>query len=317
MIDLKSLVTDRIAEIGVKDAAKLFGVSAGTASNWASGKTEPSIAAVQMLLAEANLESIGIFADVKTSPSDNIPLEQWEGKDVIVLLPVYRSFNADTHFTLFANYAKYGPDKIGLIQEKRTVIHESRNILIHKAMKTSANWFIFVDDDMLLPCGSPELFNDRYGAKINRMSAGFNAISRIMSHPKEKGIVGGLYFGRHPGGKAQCSSGFSTQMDNEKLHRGIYKGLKQEDWVGTGFMRIHRSVIEKYKFAIESGKFPECKPSSDQLWFGYFNPLRVGMGEDVSFCRRAAEIGIQSYVDTELVCLHTGETHFGPSNTKY
>jgi len=305
---LKKIVTDRIAELGPKEASKFFGVSLGTISNWTLGKTKPSIEAVELAMLE--------LGDAPKKEVDPDALYQWNGKRAIILLPVYRTFNPDTHFTLFANYAKYGPEKLGMIQEKRTVIHESRNILCHKALKTDSKAFIMVDDDMILPCGNPDLFNGRYGANVCLTSAGYNAVSRLMSHPEDKEIVGALYFGRHEMGKAQCSLGFSNDRENEKLRDGEYTGLVPDEWVGTGCLRIMRSALEKMKAAIDSGKWPELAPVGLDGWYGFFTPQRVRMGEDVSFGRRAKELGIQSYVDAGLVCLHNGERNFGPRNTR-
>lgn len=309
-MDFRKLVKNKIEELGVRPAAKFFGVSTGTVSNWSSGKTSPSLEAVELVLGEYDAKA---FAKEAPPPPQEV---DWEGKNVIVLQPVYRTLNADTHFTLFANYAKYGPDKIGLIQEKRTVIHEARNILAHKFLATKAEYAIMVDDDMILPCGSAPLFNGRYGAGVSEESAGFNAISRIMSHGPDKEIVGALYFGRHPNGRAQCSKGFVSDSENQALRSLKYSGLVADEWVGTGFMRIHRSVFEKFRAAIDEGKWPECKPPAEESWYGFFNPIRVRMGEDVSFCRRARELGIQTYVDTSLICLHNGECNYGPRNVK-
>ena len=308
-MDLRKLVIDKIGELGVRDAAKFFGVSAGTVSNWSTGKTSPSLEAVELVLGEQGVAIAG-------PPGIKEQEVSWEGKNVIILQPVYRTLSADTHFTLFANYARYGVEKIGLIQEKRTVIHESRNILAHKFLATNAEWAIMVDDDMILPCGSSGIFNGRYGAGVSEESAGFNAITRIMSHGRDKGIVGALYWGRHKGAKAQCSLGFSSDVENQRLTSLRYSGLLADEWVATGFMRIHRSVFEAMKQAIDGGKWPECKPPSEDSWYGFFNPMRVRMGEDVSFCRRAKELGIQSFVDTSLVCLHNGECNYGPANVK-
>jgi transcriptional regulator with XRE-family HTH domain len=131
---LRKKVVSKIEELGVKDASKFFGVSAGTVSNWATGKTSPSITALELVLS-LDSDDDWIRADARTQlPREQYcepELFQWTGKDAIILLPVYRTFNADTHFTLFANYAKYGPEKLGMIQEKRTIIHEARNILVH------------------------------------------------------------------------------------------------------------------------------------------------------------------------------------------
>ena len=142
------------------------------------------------------------------------------------------------------------------------------------------------------------------------------AISRIMSHGDKAGIVGALYFGRHSSGRAQCASGFTSDAENKKLHEFGNAGLKPEQWVGTGMLKIERWVILKLKEAIDSGEFPECKPAAPGRWYGYFSPTSVGVGEDVSFGLRAGKLGIQSYVDTGLVCLHEGGMAYGPNNTK-
>lgn len=246
-------------------------------------------------------------------------LTMWEGRKVFLMHPVYRSFNAKTHFTLFANYKEYGPSRIGMVEPvEGTVIHEARNILIDRAMKnTEAETFIMPDDDMVLPCGSAAYFNGRLEAGVSEESAGFNAISRIMSHGRDKEIVGALYFGRHKYGQAQCSWGFSSLDKCDELRAGQHKGLIPQDWVATGFIKIERTAIEKLRQAIDDGMFPECKPKPEQGWYGYFAPLSTGIGEDVSFGLRMGKIGVQSYLDASLVCLHAdGNTLYGPSNTK-
>ncbi len=317
-LNLRKVVTNHIVTLGQKEASKYFGVSIGTISNWANGITSPSIDAVELVLSDVGEDIFEALTDQQSPEviAAEAEITHWSGKDVIMLLPVYRTFSADTHFTLFANYAKYGPEKIGMIQEKRTVIHEARNILIDKFMKTDAKVAIMVDDDMILPCGNPALFNERYGAKVSKESAGLNAISRLMSHPMDKGIVGGLYFGRHATGKPQCSRGFADEQHNHQFRDGTHKGLVTSHWVGTGCIRITRECILKMKEAIDGGTWPECAPVGQGGWYGYFNPMHVRMGEDVSFGRRAFELGIQTYVDTSLVCLHNGEMNYGPHNTK-
>lgn len=246
-------------------------------------------------------------------------LSMWDGRKVMMLLPVYRTFSADTHFSLFANYAKYGAEKMGMEIVKRTVIHEARNILIDKAMKNSkAETFLMCDDDMILPIGNPAYMNGNHAADLPIRSASFNAISRIMSHGSERGIVGALYFGRHELGQAQCEQGFGRTKDqeNEKLRKFGYKDLVPTAWVGTGFMKIERWVIEKLKAEIDNGRWPVCTPHHKGSWYGYFAPQSAGYGEDISFCNRAKEIGIQPYLDASLICLHLGEKEYGPKTTK-
>lgn len=245
-------------------------------------------------------------------------LSMWEGRKVMILLPVYRTFSADTHFSLFANYARYGAEKVGMEILKRTVIHEARNILIDKFMKSGAETAIMCDDDMILPVGNAAYLNGNHDAKLPERSAGFNAISRIMSHGKEAGIVGALYFGRHELGQAQCELGFgrTKETENDKLRTFQYKDLVTTGWVGTGFIKIERWVIDKLKAEIDAGTFPEAKPHHAGSWYGYFSPIGTGVGEDVSFCTRAKKIGIQTYLDSSLICLHQGERNYGPVNTR-
>ena len=321
MTDLKKLVLDKIASLGTEKASEYFGVSTPTIFNWQLGKTRPSLDAAQLILSEHteaddvdDVDQPGVETAAQPFVTSTIPAEvtMWEGRKVMLLCPVYRSYHPYTFFTLFANYARYGPEKIGMIVEGRTLIHEARNILIAKALGSEAETFIMPDDDMVFPCGSEGLFNGKFNARVPRESAELNAISRLMSHGSDKGIIGALYFGRNEIATAQCSSAFTNSDENERLHTFTYKGLKTEEWVGTGLIKIERWVIEQMKKEIDAGRWPECKRTTEKAWDGYFTPKQVGVGEDVSFCQRAKEIGIQSYLDTSLICLHIGEKLFGP-----
>jgi hypothetical protein len=301
-MDLRKGVKDKISELGVIEASKFFGVSSGTISNWANGKTPPSLDAAQMVLEVPE-------------PPQVLPEPVWEGRKVHILLPVYKTFSAATHYSLFANYAKYGPSKIALTMQNRTLIVEARNILSHKALESDSEWFIFVDDDMVLPCGSAGIINGRYGGKIPEPGASMNAITRLMSHPAHMKIVGGLYFGRHPKGMAQCALGLKNPEESDKLRRHKYTSPISMAWVGTGLVKIHRSVFEELKKHIDSGKWPECKPVNDESWYGFWNQQGPRIGEDVSFGRRCNEIGIESYLDPVLECLHVGDVPWGSHNT--
>lgn len=304
-MDLQKLVRDKIAALGVKDAARYFGISLGTASNWSSGKTCPSVDAVQMLLEESGLLQ---------APKQELAM--WEGRKVHIGLPVYRYFSADTHYTLFANYAKYGAEKVGMTMEKRTLIYEARSILTHKFLhKTDAEWLVMADDDMVIPPGNAGIMNGNYKANMPEPSASLVGLSRLMSHPWDKKIVGSLYFGRHANGLAQNWMGFNQVHENDNLRKHVYNHLMPMEWVGTGFIRVHRSVFETMRNEIDKGRWPECKPKNETLWYGFWHPIQVGVGEDVSFGRRCSEIGIQSYLDPVLECLHIGDNPYHGRNT--
>jgi hypothetical protein len=255
---------------------------------------------------------------METERSDGFKQEditQWNGRNLQILLPVYRTVSPETHYTLFANYAKYGAEKIGLHMLSRTLIHEARNMLVDRFLKTDAEWCLFIDDDMVLPFGNAGAFAAKYGDAIPQKLAGVHAISRIMSWRSEYKIVGGLYYGRGKVGRAQCADGFRDDVSNIELHDVTKLGeIKESRWVATGFMRIHRSVFAAIKEKAAE-EWPNILPSKEDRPVGYFTPEKVGVGEDVTFCLRAAHVGIKSYVDTGLVLLHTGECHYGPKNT--
>lgn len=247
-------------------------------------------------------------------------LTMWEGRKVAILLPCYRGvLNIKTHLALFGCYKDYGPSRIALPEPvEGTVIHEARNILVHRAMQMpEVETFIMIDDDMIPPIGNEAWFNGNLRAGVRPEQARMNAISRIMSHGRDKEIVGALYFGRHEFGRAQCEWGFGSDVKNRELRNGQYQGLQAMGWVATGFIKIERTALEKMQKAIDDGVFPDLQPKPGQGWYGFFTPLSVGIGEDVSFGLRASKIGIQSYLDASLVCLHAdGNTLYGPRNVR-
>jgi hypothetical protein len=317
MVDLKQAVRDRIASLGAAEAQTFFGVSAGTISNWSSGKTPPSIAAGQKLLDEI-LPTLSP-ANQAVDMIPNLHVANWEGKSVMILFPSYKTINPITHFTLFANYAAYGADKLAMATKNLTVIHEARNFLIHVGMQNPAiTDFIMFDDDMVLPCGSEQIFNGNFRMKVRPESARLNAITQLMSHPRELGVIGGLYYGRHEFGMPQCEWGFNEQRgaNAEAFRKEQHQGLKEMPWVATGAIRIPRWVIEVKKKAIDEGRWPDLAPSPGGN-YGYFHPMKTGFGEDMSFGYRLQEIGIKSFLDASLVLGHAeGSVVWGPRNTR-
>ena len=67
-----------------------------------------------------------------------------------------------------------------------------------------------------------------------------------------------------------------------------------------GCCLIHRSVFETFLTV------PEYANDS-WTWFGrdqYWEPDTLHMGEDVSFCQRAAKLGIQTWGVSSAICTH-------------
>jgi hypothetical protein len=231
-------------------------------------------------------------------------------------------------------------------------VAHTRNACADHFLKSSLEWMITIDDDMVVPFGNSEWYKTYTGwANYPEPFASFNTIDRLMSH--EKTLVGAIYFGKHPTGcPVFCEGG--NKQEAEYVRRGPHDLCKPTKWVGTGCMLIHRSVFED----IEK-KFPNLSRMSDRTgkgqWFSSSEhtimdwvrktrtmlsdgPMTsekafkayemltaaeadakakssLAMGEDVAFCIRAREAGHQPYVDLGLICGHTGTQVFGPHNT--
>lgn len=302
--DLASLVLDKIRLLGDAKARDYFGVAHGTIIAWKTGKNLPSLAAAQKVWDESL---------ICQTP------EIWghSGKAVL-LMPIYEAMEPLTFVTLFRACRHYGMDKLTLIPRMRTLIVEARNDLAERALLTNAEWFIFPDSDCVLPCGSSALLK-KYGLNLPEHKASRNAIERLMSHPPDKLIVGALYKDRRQGNRAQCETAFRSAEQNQRLldifspshpSAQAYDGLEETGWVGFGLVRVHRSVFERMKEAAKPGGLlediapPEGREGEP---YGYFHTTRKQRGEDVVFCRRAAQLGVTTFVDLGLTLGHVGK----------
>ena len=272
-------------------------------------------------------------------------------KKVVVVLPWWKQVSPVTAFCVSQ-----------LIDRRRTsamlnfgdaFVAHSRNTCVEAFLKTTCEWMLTIDDDMVVPFGHAEWFKTHTRFDDFPESAlKLNALDRLMSH--QKTLVGALYFGRHHNGPPVYNEGAMTPQEAAFARRAPHDLVKPTRWVGTGCMLIHRSVFED----IEK-KFPRLArgPNGrDGHWFtsteaslvGRIQELRdrlqdgpldgnkayealsglesllarakdensLGVGEDVSFCLRAAVAGHQPHVDMGLVCGHLGSCCYGPRNTK-
>lgn len=221
-------------------------------------------------------------------------------------------------------------------------VAHSRNSIADQFLASSSEWMLTIDDDMVVPFGNAKWFQAFTEFKMPEKFLAWNALDRLMSHGKT--LVGALYFGRHPGGKAVYNEAGANPAENEYASKGPYDLVKPTRWVGTGCMLIHRTVFED----IEK-RFPRLARKGNKTggnWFtsteatlvdglarirdavqgkqmtgelaykmlegidgllavaGHENPL--GSGEDVSFCLRAQAAGHQPYIDLGLRCGHIG-----------
>ncbi len=300
--DLTSMVLDRIRELGDAGAATYFDASVSTIKAWRSGRNAPPIAALQRVWDESILcqspETWGAL------PTETMAL----------LLPMYETLEPVTFYTMVKAMKQYGMEKIRILPKWRTLIVEARNDLAEKALLTPSEWFVYGDADSVLPCGSVATMT-KHGCAMPTEKAARNAFVRLMSHPKDKLIVGALYKDRRGGHRAQAESAFVSPAENARLlgcYSGATKteGLEKQGWIGFGLVRIHRSVFERMKEAAKPGGVLEDiapPPGREKEPHGFFHTTRQQRGEDVVFCRRAAKIGVDVWLDTGCLLGHLGK----------
>lgn len=145
--------------------------------------------------------------------------------------------------------------------------HNSRNMVVDKATEYKATHIMFIDNDMIFP---PD------------------GIKKLIEHDFD--IVAANY---HERGFPLTST--LKFIDNKgELRKGLESDFSKTVFkcfaAGTGFMLIKMKVFEKLKkpyfFVEDRGEF--CT-------------------EDFYFCKRAHEVGIQTWCDPTVKVLHQGD----------
>jgi hypothetical protein len=323
-IDLGNLLRQRCKELGNAGAKAYFGVSERSIKYWTSGKTSEQVDAIQRVLDETHA---GI------DPLD-VTLSDWSGTKVNIAMPSRGTVSPETMFSILALMDKYPPlpdgvdDKGDTIYRRRlgfdievsTLVVHARNILATRFLKTDAEWQLWIDDDMLIPCGKPGAMMARFNCGYGEPWVGVDAISRLLYAAErcKATIVGGLYFGRHTGGRGMFAEALRDDAVNRDCHTAPRNEAKKVEWTATGCMLVHRTV---YEDILEH--FPEVraktavKDAAGQPLdvYGFFTPFATAQGEDAAFGKRANEAGHQSWVDFGCVCGHIGHKAYWHHNT--
>lgn len=260
--------------------------------------------------------------------------QMWEGRQVMLCLPHYKTSNPRTSFSLMAMF-----DRRRMAQSLDfgdAFVAHSRNKLAAGFLRSKMEWALFVDDDNVPPFGNAALYNSFTGFNLPDKFAGMHGIDRLMSHGKT--LIGGLYRGRWPQSGPVFGEGPAFTRYLEEAPRDE---IRETQWVGFGFVLIHRSVFEDIEKAFpdlardEDGSCGNWFTSSEHdlvkavqqalaesdpeimrkiLELGLAKSNRtsnLGVGEDVIFCRRAAQAGHPCFVDLGCIVAHLGEFPYG------
>lgn len=268
-------------------------------------------------------------------------------RDVMLVLPWQKQTNPMTAFSV-----------MGLADRRRihtllnfgdAFVAHSRNTCTDLFLASECQWMLTIDDDMIVPFGNGRWFNAYTGMNLPEPFASFNALDRLLASGKK--LVGALYFGRVPGGKAMFAEAATNDVETEKARRAPFNEVRPTQWVGTGCMLIHRTVFEDIEKRFPrlarkaNGKGGQWFTSSEHMAMDALGKLQtlfstgpatpekalkahqmveaalsdaqkqtcLGMGEDVQLCLRATIAGHQPHVDMGLVCGHVGHYIYGPT----
>ncbi len=227
MTYLTSLVIHKARELGPEKGAEFFGVSQQLIRQWVAGSKPVSLAAVER-----------VFEIPEGRPVE----AAWEGKQVMLLLPWYKTTNPLTAFCLLGLLNR---EKMGAAMEfGDAFIAHARNILLDRLVASNVPWGLMVDDDMILPWGNAAWFKRYTKMDIPDEFAGLHTINQLLTHNKT--LVGGLYFGRNDGGRAMYYDALMPTPQGEEENRHAHLApryeLREVGWAATGCLLINRQV---------------------------------------------------------------------------
>ena len=284
--------------------------------------------------------------DIKYVPPDEPVPALVEDKQVCITLPFYKQTNPLTAFSIMG-LINPTRTKIMLRWGDAFVIH-SRNVLADDFLKTGLPWQLTIDDDMVVPWGHAANYRNFTGFNISDQFAGLHTVDRLLSHGKTLvgGLYFGRWSGGRPV-YAEAQDAQTSAEETAFASRGPHDLCKPTRWVGTGVMLIHRSVyLDIERRFPHLARHPDTGKGGN--WFtpdggdirGPFREatavlndttgspdaraqkaieileaaerrvakMGLGVGEDVSFCLRAADAGHPANVDMGLLCGHVGST---------
>lgn len=186
-----------------------------------------------------------------------------------------------THWKFSRSFAMMKkPVQWDLLDCPRGIVDQSRNAIVQKAQEVGGfSHLLFLDDDH-------EFSNDLF--------------YKLLSHNKD--VVGALAFRRLPP-FSPCVFSWSTHRENGKL-----VVVERPDWIKTGLRRVDAMGFSAV--LIRMAIFEKLGPPP---WFKFDE-----VGEDLTFCDKCAQSGVELYCDTDLIAPHINDEGVGcDENTFY
>lgn len=155
-----------------------------------------------------------------------------------------------------------------------SLIYDSRNRLASQALHMEADYIMWFDSDMI------------FGNNTMK------ALMDVLDQNGGSGVVSGLYFRRSSPYTPVAFQDLEVTEDNKAKwsdYKGELTGVHEVGGVGFGCVLMSTDVVLEVL-----GKYGTA-----------FSPI-AGLGEDLSFCWRARQLGHKILLDTDVKCGHMG-----------
>jgi SAM-dependent methyltransferase len=192
-------------------------------------------------------------------------------------------------------------------------LHQRGDALITRARsKVVSQWYRnATDSDVFLMLDDDVIFRPEDAERVVELAR------------EKRGIACGAY-PVHDGGHLACRA----LVPGETIQFGPDLPPKEILWAATGFMAVHRDVIDALVATL-----PVCDDNAIPWWpmfdtafvrksDGEFieDPTQaageavVGLSEDYAFCERARQLGFRVWLDPQAILLHMSETAYSVFN---
>lgn len=205
---------------------------------------------------------------------------------VFIASPVYATVDVHFHRCMLEFVRTYKGEFAVATHAGECPVGRARNSLTAQFLKSDCTDLMFIDSDLIFSA---------------------EHVRRLVSHDAE--LVGGLYPKKQDGDIAFCingADGYNPEVTPE--------GLCEVRYIGTGFMRIKRSLFEKmiraYGAQIVYTTDADNKSTEFDFWqmgvYEYPNGHRRWLSEDWWFCQMAHDLGVKVWADQHVILRHSG-----------
>ena len=305
MLQLQSIAKDIVNRHGAGKIAEVTSAKPELVAAWGEGTKQPSLAQLSLML-DYDPDSIHKVQPLYTS---GLP----EGQRLAICMNTNRAVDWRTMQSITKLYESA---KMQLLIQPTNFLIRGRNQLAWRFLQTECEWSLWVDDDVVLPCGDAEWFRKATQTpNFPEAYAGLNTIGRLLSSGKK--LIGGCYVSRFPNGSAQFhEAAGNVNVAREIQLQGPRNAVVLTKWVAAGCLLVHRDVfIDMAKQGIAK-RLSESSENVLRYRYGFFDPVAEGLGEDTSFCFRAADAGHKTFVDLAVMPGHVGPHVFTTYNTR-